>query len=407
MTNAKEATMRRIAIVLASLPQPVAQRLLGTLQNESQQLVRAALGSLADVDPLERRRALDGFATSLRNDHGKRGPHSATNSSDAAEIIFSRTAMRNLNEREANGSRSGDLTHEDQRAHASGQKPATFAFLRDVDDESLVAHLSGEMPQTLAIILASISPAQAARVLPRLDVKVRIDAMRRMANLKELPAELIDDIGNQLRTRLTPSPQGGGSSGNGAGQRALDAILAELPSEPAPSPGSSLGSSIDQVQNVIDRVNGETIAKETRPVQGSKPRSEVRIAEDTWPDDQSSGNRNESSSTSHRDFVDESSPLRSTDSIHLFLVSMPTDQLRETLGKVPIRLALLTLCGLPNSTAEAVLASLPRKQAKQVREQLATLGSLELREIDEAKQTVATSALSQKASHHRVMAAAA
>lgn len=403
MTNAKEATMRRIAIVLASLPQPVAQRLLGTLQNDSQQLVRAALGSLADVDPLERRRALDGFATSLRNDHGKRGPHSATNSSDAAEIIFSRTAMRNLNEREANGSRSGDLTHEDQREHASGQKPATFAFLRDVDDESLVAHLSGEMPQTLAIILASISPAQAARVLPRLDVKVRIDAMRRMANLKELPAELIDDIGNQLRTRLTPSPQGGGSSGNGAGQRALDAILAELPSEPVPSQDPS----IDQLQNLIDRVNGQTIANESRPAQGDQPRSEVRIAEDTWPDDQSSGNRHESPSTSHRDFVDESSPLRSTDSIHLFLVSMPTDQLRETLGKVPIRLALLTLCGLPNSTAEAVLASLPRKQAKQVREQLATLGSLELREIDEAKQTVATSALSQKASHHRVMAAAA
>jgi len=236
-----------------------------------------------------------------------------------------------------------------------------------------------------------------------MDVKVRIDAMRRMANLKDLPSELIDDIGNQLRTRLTPSPQGSGSSGSGVGQRALDAILAELPGEPAPSQEPS----IDQVQNVIDRVNVRTNPKESRFGQGDKPRSDVRIAEDTWPDNQSSGDRHETSSKSNRNFVDASSPLRSTDSIHLYLVSMPTNQLRETLGKVPIRQALLTLCGLPNSTAEAVLESLPRKQAKQVREQLATLGSLELREIDEAKQTVASSALAQKATHDLVMAAAA
>jgi len=47
------------------------------------------------------------------------------------------------------------------------------------------------------------------------------------------------------------------------------------------------------------------------------------------------------------------------------------------------------LCGLPNAKAEALLASLPRRQAKQVRDQLSQLGTLELREIDAAKEVLA------------------
>jgi flagellar motor switch protein FliG len=197
MTKATDATMRRIAIVLASLPESVAQRLLGSLPRENQRLVRTALGTLSEVDPLEQRRALDGFASSLRKD--KASPQKAT---DAAEIVFSRAAIRNLNEQPAhrNGSDSSHRHAGDEEGASSSAAP--LDFLLDVDDETLVAHLKGEMPQTLAIILASISPTQAARVLPRLDPAVRADAMRRIANLKELPADLIDDIGSQLRDRF-------------------------------------------------------------------------------------------------------------------------------------------------------------------------------------------------------------
>ena len=405
MTNARESTMRRIAIVLASLPQPVAQRLLGSLNGDTQQLVRDALSSLSDVDPLERRRAIDGFTRSLRSNSNNGGPNGKTNSSDAAEIIFSRTAIRNLNERDADGSPIDQGLHAGRSENTDGKKPVPFAFLCDVDDESLVAHLSGERPQTLAIILASISPSQAARVLPRLEVNVRVEAMRRMATLSELPNELLDDIGNQLRTRLSPAPRSHSTIVNGAGQRALDAILAELPSELTTS-----RVSIPETMRAVDsgttvKPDFATSANAIRAEQRNSTTSTIRIAEGTQREQSDSGDPQLARKNDVRGTKPPLSHLRSTDSIHQFLVSLPATQLRDALGKAPIRQALLALCGLPNATAEAVFASLPRKQAKQVRDQLASLGSLELREIDEAKEFVATMALSEQAQRVSLTAA--
>ena len=412
MTKGKDAAMRRIAIVLASLPEPVAQKLLGSLPRDNQRVVRAALGSLSDVDPLEQRRALDGFAVSLRQDR----THQSKNS-DAAEVVFSRAAIRSLHDRAADhpGGESGQWKSSDHDEPA-----APLAFLLDVDDETLVAHLKGEMPQTLAIILASISPAQAARVLPRLEPAVRADAMRRIANLTELPADLIDDIGSQLRDRFSAY------GSRGTGRRALEAILAEMPSEAVHMQSHRMAGmpSDAAVRDVQDRVDSprEAIARDLDTRQASTRESvqpaeskpehivapEVRVgtrgdesisagtprlkvAEGTWPQDEvrlSSGKHEDKTSTSVR------SPLVSTDSIHEYLVSLSIDELRAALGKADTRQALLTLCGLPNTKAESLLASLPRRQAKQVRDQLAALGSLHLREIDEAKKVIASLAYS-------------
>jgi flagellar motor switch protein FliG len=113
----------------------------------------------------------------------------------------------------------------------------------------------------------------------------------------------------------------------------------------------------------------------------------LKIAEGTWPQDEV----RLSSAKQEGDFsFDAHSPLASTDSIHEYLVSLSTEELRTALGKADTRQALLTLCGLPNAKAESLLASLPRRQAKQVRDQLAALGTLHLREIDEAKTVVAS-----------------
>lgn len=362
MTHAKESAMRRIAIVLASLPQPIAQRLLGSLQSDNQQMVRVALSSLEDVDPLERKRALDGFAKSLRSSSSRHQDANAP--SDAAEIVFSRTALRSLPSRDPAPGRN--VPH-DSSASERSAKP--LAFLMDVDDETLVTHLSGEMPQTLAIILASISPSQAARVLPRLDVRVRTEAMRRMARLQELPMELIEDIGTQLRSRLAPALQSNGNT-TGAGRKALDAIMAEIPQPQTTQPAPHRDAPGDQPTAAPERI-ASTNPDSLRP---------LKIAEGTHHAE---------------DAAPKPAVLRSNESIQQFLVTMPSQRLRDALAKVGGRESLLAICGLPKSTAAAVLALLPRKQARQVREQLASLGSLELRQIDQAKEAVARVALSQ------------
>ncbi len=54
---------------------------------------------------------------------------------------------------------------------------------------------------------------------------------------------------------------------------------------------------------------------------------------------------------------------------------------------------MLALCGLPNQVTEAALSILPRAHAKKVRIKMNSLGSLQLREIDEAKEKVAQASM--------------
>jgi len=218
-------------------------------------------------------------------------------------------------------------------------------------------------------------------VLPRLDVTMRTEAMRRMANLKELPSELIEDIGNQLRRRLVPV-----RGKTGAGRVALDAMLAEVPHENPQRETQQQPSYIEPITRNVETSKSISAAHESPAV----TQSAVKLAEGTWPEKTQgipllAASLQEESSEERR----EPSPLDSTDSIHSYLLSLPIDRLRDALGAVAIRTALLTLCGLPNAKAEALLASLPRRQAKQVRDQLSQLGTLELREIDAAKEVLA------------------
>ena len=65
----------------------------------------------------------------------------------------------------------------------------------------------------------------------------------------------------------------------------------------------------------------------------------------------------------------------------------------KALGKVDTRVAMLTLCGMPRDFTESVLAELPRPQARQVRKKMNSLASLQLREIDQAKELVAEASI--------------
>ena len=54
---------------------------------------------------------------------------------------------------------------------------------------------------------------------------------------------------------------------------------------------------------------------------------------------------------------------------------------------------MLALCGLPNQITSAVLALLPKAESRKVREAMNSLGALQLREIDEAKEAIANASI--------------
>lgn len=373
MDHDSGAALRRVAIVLSSLPETTVARLMLGLGEEQQRAVRTAMRQLADVDALERRRVLDAFAESVR-----RGRPPLASENDAAEIVLSRAARQH---------------HEGPppRERTAAATPAPLAFLSDVDDDALAAEIRQEHPQTIAIILASLAPTQAARILQRLDVTTRQETMHRLGKLEPPAAEVIQDIGSQLKNKLLAHGARFGAMLNGrpasgttgqVGQDALRAILAAMPSvggPPSPANGSAAAAPAPghfETALAGDPFNAAPAGWQRAP----RDAAASREATPALP-----GSR-------ARQGGAEPSVAESAEAVHARLVALSAERLRQALASVETRQSLLALCGLPRATAEKVLASLPRRQARQVRRQLAELGTIELREIDRAKAVVAAAA---------------
>jgi flagellar motor switch protein FliG len=415
----REAMLRRIAIVLSSLPAPVAAQLLGSIDPQTKQAVRRTMTSLADVDPLERRRALRAFKVSVEKRPEVRNPETdPVRDNNAIEDEVAVTA-------------SAETSHVASRVVSSTvsvTRPAEdslpLSFLGDVQDDILVSLLAIEHPQAVALVLASIAPAQAARVLPRLDPKIQADALSRIGRLGNIPEAAVAEIAEHFRHRLARRT---GDGRNATGQRALDAILAAMPtpvSSPAPlhhSVASVTPQAVQTPQNssqppiaaatfpsadvpAIDLALKMRVAEHTLPEANAAVDRETESTADPQGASQSSGQTQTEENLSADNGISDAqlsksaltdSPLafKSTDAINQRLLNLPPTQLCQALGKVGTRDAMLALCGLPNQVADSVLAILPRAHAKQVRTQMVTLNTLQLREIDEAKEKVALASL--------------
>lgn len=448
----REAMLRRVAIVLSSLPASTAAKLLGSLEPQIKQAVRRTMTSLADVDPLERRRALRAFKVSVEQEP-PRGPAAVDASSNPQT-----PQVDDLIEPSSTSSPISSRIVSTSVSVKQPDKPASpLAFLGDVQDDALVSLLVMEPAQAVALVLASIAPAQAARVLPRLDSKLQTEALSRIGRLGEIPETATAEIAEHFQHRLANDPN---ASGGGVGQQALHAILAAMPKtveketplaqrEAVAGNGPVAGKSHaarfgpvtgePSVRNGTDGIESMQRPDAAKPITAATFPSadipaidlahKIRVAEHSMPEadlvaeaqaeqprtarqerqtvDQDSvetggDSRHGRSSSEDRfsgkdtqDSVSSDSPassdpptIASTDAINEHLINLTPMQLCQALGKVDTRDAMLALCGLPNQVAESVLAILPRAQAKQVRMQMVSLNTLHLREIDEAKERV-------------------
>ena len=80
---------------------------------------------------------------------------------------------------------------------------APFQFLREVDRNQLADFLAEEHPQTIALVLSRTSPDLTANILQRLDPTVRVEVALRIATLESTPPELVRDVEDLLKQRLS------------------------------------------------------------------------------------------------------------------------------------------------------------------------------------------------------------
>jgi len=176
--------VERAAILLMYLERPLAKSLLDRMSDEEVRKIGLAMASIERVQPPEIERIVGEFVRDLYE--VSMMPRSGADfvnsvlpdllSGDRSEAI-----MPMLNRR----------VNTDFEDFVSNRPP-----------EAVAAILKDEHPQTQAVALALMGADNAAKVLRMMDAETKGEVTLRMARLRRIPGELIDDVTNALKSAL-------------------------------------------------------------------------------------------------------------------------------------------------------------------------------------------------------------
>jgi flagellar motor switch protein FliG len=104
--------------------------------------------------------------------------------------------------RKAMGEGAGDQMLGDITSDRDSENPI-LEKLRDVDPKMLAEFTKTEHPQTIALIMAHLLPGQAAEMLEGYPQALQCEITKRMATLKGVPFEFIEEVANTLEKEIT------------------------------------------------------------------------------------------------------------------------------------------------------------------------------------------------------------
>jgi flagellar motor switch protein FliG len=221
--------------------------------------------------------------------------------------------------------------------------------------------------------------------------------LHRIGRLEGIPDAAITDVAEHFKQRIA---QHSDQPSETLGRSTLDAILAAMSAQSRPLAAADSRTTPRRAEPPPARDFPSSDAHRQELAH------KIRLAEHTLPetneaslDDRQSGyetSRPEPTHGAEPTLSSEASPPTSTDAIATHLESLPPAELCQALGKVDTRVAMLALCGLPGHTTNAALAVLPKAEAKRVRQAMNSIGSLNLRDIDDAKEAVARASVTSR-----------
>ncbi len=360
--------LRRVAILLNNLDAENRRRLLAHFPAAEASRLRSAAASLTDVDPLEVRRVVTAFMGRISV---------VQNEAVTAETQAPQVAA-------AEGSTN------------SKQKANQLDFLSQCSDVTLLKAVESEHPQTIAVVLASLQSEQAARLLKALPENLRIEAIRRLGRLDEIPQEVLDDVGRHLKSlvgNLEPLM-------SSESRRTLTSILAAFGDGERESLVGSLANSDGLIASALADIQRTALSVGAANVGGGPgitgptARSEMSLPEQRGAAENGNIQRNAQSNTQNSATANdanyrrlESPSDRSTAEVDLLLESLPPRDLQVVLAALDAREALLTLCGLSNQAVKRLLRSLPRRQSKAIQARMTQMGAMDFHEIESAKRS--------------------
>ena len=155
----------KVAILIKSMGEQAAQRILSTLDDTQKELIRKHMTELGEVSP----QLVEKVAK------------------DFTDLAVEKKA--NLLVEKASGTDGGKETSED-----SGSGSSSSSIIKTLEPDSLVKMIKDEYPQTIAIILAHLEPDVASEVLSKLPDEIKPDVAIRIARLDKVVSGMITEI---------------------------------------------------------------------------------------------------------------------------------------------------------------------------------------------------------------------
>ncbi len=190
----------KAAVLLLSLDEDTAAKVIKNLRPHEAELIGKHMSRISSISMDEVNAVAKEFCDLARN---RGGILAVTN--DAKKNIF----LKGLGEEKA----QGILTMIKEEDKSAG---SIIGKLRELDPQILTDFTKNEHPQTIALILSQLDPEQAAQVLESLSVDMQCEIAKRMATLKSVPSEFIEEIAKTLEKEIAigrvSSKQAGGVS---------------------------------------------------------------------------------------------------------------------------------------------------------------------------------------------------
>lgn len=176
--------IRKAAILMISLEQDMAAKVLSQLDRETIELVGLEIARLENVSKEERDKTIEEFYhLSMAQQYVEQGG-----------VSYARALLEKVLPIEE--------TQRILEMIEQSMKMAPFGFLQKADAENLLTFMQNEHPQTIALILAHLSHSQSAEILAGLPSQKQLEVIKRLASMEHTSPEVISQVEQALEKKL-------------------------------------------------------------------------------------------------------------------------------------------------------------------------------------------------------------
>lgn len=175
--------IRKAAILLMSLPQEEAGKILSKLKPKQIEAVSIEIARMDHVGGDEQEAVIYEFADA--------NPNAVIGNSGGLELA--KTLVQ-----QALGKEARDTLDNVQQSIEA----LPFGFLKRVDPQNLVTFINDEHPQTIALILSHLAPGLGAEIIAGLEPDRQLAVIQRIAEMGQTSPEVIKQVEEGLESRM-------------------------------------------------------------------------------------------------------------------------------------------------------------------------------------------------------------